>query len=121
MRYNLLLHSTVWNDATENPSTPSVKSAVQVPPRAASLYGFERGMVAALDYPTWEAGDCLFHQHHSDKMKFGGAQQAMASPPHLEASSSPSQEIDPMWRMRKWLEQCENNIDEEEVEWWLLV
>ena len=100
---------------------PSVKSAEQVPPRGASSYWGKRGRVATLDYMTWEAGNCPFHQQHSDKMKFLGTQQAMALPPHPEASSSPLQEIDPMWRMRKWLEQCKNNVDEEEVEWWPLV
>ena len=80
------------------PYTLSVESAVQVPPRAVSLYWGKRGMVASLDYPTQETGDHPFHQCHSDKMKFGGTQQAMASPPCPEASSSPSQKIDPIWR-----------------------
>ena len=45
----------------------------------------------------------------------------MASSPCQEASSSPSQKVYPIWRTRRWLEQCKNNIDEKGVEWWLLV
>ena len=33
----------------------------------------------------------------------------------------PSQMVNPMWRTRRWLEQCENKIDEEEIECWPLI
>ena len=26
-----------------------------------------------------------------------------------------------MWRTRRWLEECEQGIHEEEIEWWLLI
>ena len=106
---------------TRWPHTPSVKSAVLVLPRAASSYQGKKGVAASLDYPTWEAGNCPFHQHHSDKMKFGGTWQAMALSPCQEASCCPSQKVKPIWRTSRWLEQCKNNVDEEEVEWWQLV
>ena len=45
----------------------------------------------------------------------------MASSLCQEMSSPPLQTVDLMWRIRRWLEQCENKTDEEEIEWWLLV
>ena len=74
-------------------------------------------MAAFLDYHTEEPGDCPFDQHHSDKMKYGGIQQAMTSSPCQRASSPPLQKVDLLWRMRRWLEQCEGKIDDTEIEW----
>ena len=80
-------HCTISSTNTEQvlkkarqPCAPSVKSTVQVAPRVASLYWGERDIAASLDYPMEEAGDCPFHQHYSDKMKYGGAHQAATSP-----------------------------------------
>ena len=32
-----------------------------------------------------------------------------------------ARKIDPIWRTRRWLEECKLRIDEEEIEWWPLI
>ena len=82
-------------------------------PKSCILVPGERGAAASLNYPMQETGDQPFHQCHSDKMRHGGAHQASASPCQ-ETSSPPSLKVDPIWKMRRWLEQCEAKVDDAE-------
>ena len=100
---------------------PTVWSTVQVTLRVTSSYTDLGGAAASLDSCIEEEGDCPFHQHHLDRVKYGGAKQATAVPSCQDMSTLSARKIDPLWRTRGWLEECEQRINEEEIDWWLLI
>ena len=79
------------------------------------------GTAASLDSCIKEEGDCPFHQHHLDRVKYGGAKEAAAAPSHQEMSFSSARKVNPLWRTRCWLEECKEKVEEGEIEWWPLI
>ena len=103
---------------------PTIKSAVNVPPRATSFLSTEGALAASLD-------DCkeddrqeeAFHQFHLQRVQQSGIWEKATPHPHQVMRASPSKSccIDPMWQTTKWLLNCETSLEEEEISWWLLV
>ena len=50
-----------------------------------------------------------------------GVMQATTASSCQEVSTPSVSQVHPLWRMRCWLEECKQRIDEEEIEWWLLI
>ena len=74
-----------------------------------------------LDCCIEEEGGHPFHQCHLDRVKQGGTKQAVATPLCQGMSPSLPRKVNPLWRMRQWLEECEEKVEEGKIDWWLLV
>ena len=102
---------------------PPLWSEMRVPPRAASLYSGEGGMATSLNHYRDKEGNCPFHQYHVNRVKYGSPKQAEAAPAcHVMPASSAHEDrqVDPLWRMKWWLEECQEFVEDELV-WWPLV
>ena len=110
--------------ASRKARIPILQSAVKVTSRVTSSYASTRGVAASLDHHSEEEGDHSFHQYHMNCLKYGSPKQEVAMPPHHVVSSSPAQkdcQVDPLWRTRRWLEECKEKFIEEELAWWPLI
>ena len=104
--------------------TTTIKSVVNVPPRAASSLSMEGTPATSLD-------DCkeddreeeASHQFHRWRVQQSGAWKEATPPPCQVMCTSPSTSclIDRMWQTTKWLLNCETSLEKEEISWWLLV
>ena len=92
--------------ATEALKTPTIKSVVNVQPQATSSHSMDGVPTASLDHNKEEKEEESFHKLHQCRMMW---------------CSPISQCIDLMWQTTKWLQTCEEGLDDEEINWWLLV
>ena len=91
--------------ATEAPKTPAIRCVVNILPQAASAHSTDGVPTASLDHEEEEEEEA-FHKFHQCRM--------------MQCSPT-SQHMDPMWQTTKWLQVCEEGLDDEEISWWLLV
>ena len=91
--------------ATEVLKTPTIKSVVNVLPQAASSHSTDWALAASLDLNEEEEEES-FHKFHHHRMMW---------------CSPISWRVDSMWQITKWLQTCEEGLDEEEISWWPLI
>ena len=106
------------------PRTPTVRSVVNVPPRAALSLSTGGVPAASLDDCKEDDGEEeAFHQFHQRRMQWSDVWKEATPPPCQVMHTSPSKSccIDLMWQTTKWLLDCETSLEEEEISWWLLV
>ena len=84
--------------------TSTAKSVVNVPPQAASSHSVGGVPATPLDHNE-EEEESFYQFHHHRMMR----------------CSPISWHIDPMWQTTKWLQTCEEGLDDEEISWWPLV
>ena len=92
--------------ATEVLKTPTIKSVVNVLPQSASSHSTGGVPTALLDHNEEEEEDESFHEFHHCRMMW---------------CSPISRCVDPMGQTTKWLQTCEEGLDNEEISWWPLV
>ena len=93
--------------ATEKPMTPTIISAVNIPAQATSSCSADRVLATSLDFHADDDEEETFHESNRCRMMM----QCFPVKKHL----------DPMWQMAKWLQACEEGLDKEKINWWLLL
>ena len=92
--------------ATETPRSTTVKSVVNIPPQGASFHSADGVPAVSLDHNKEEEEEKSFHKFHHHRMM-----QCLSISWHT----------DPTWQTAKWLQTCEEGLDDGEISWWLLV
>ena len=92
--------------ASEAWRAPTVQSVVNFPPQVASSHSTERAQAASLDFDTDTDEEEAFHESNRCTMMW---------------CSPVKRCLDLMWQTTKWLQACEESLDEEEISEWLLL
>ena len=92
--------------ATEAWRAPMVQSVVNVPPQVAFSHSTGGAQATALDFDMDTDKKEAFHESNR----------------HIMIQCSPvKRHLDQMWQTTKWLQACEESLDEGEINWWLLL
>ena len=88
---------------------PTLQSAVNVPPRAASASSAKGATAPSLDYYGEDNEDGSFHQFHIYQLQLGSSRKERKAPPHWVVHNSPSEgnKVDPLWQTTRRLRNCE--------------
>ena len=91
--------------ATEAQRAPMVQSVVNVLPQAASSHSMGGVQAASLDFDADIDEEEAFHESNRCIMMWCSVKRC----------------LDLMWQTTKWLQACEESLDEEEISWWPLL
>ena len=97
---------------------PTLQSAVNVLPRAASSSSAEGATAVSLDYYEEDEEDGSFHQFHACWVKLASPRRE--APLHWVVHNSPST-TDPLWQTTWWLKSFEEQCKEDEPISWPLI